>query len=105
MPVEPEVANPNGALAPGMYPEVQWPVRRASSSFLAPPTSIVTTTERSFVIRARNGKAEYVSVSRGAPAGELVEVLGVLAEGDEIVRRASDEIREGSALSLKPAAK
>ena len=105
MAVELEVPNPTGALAPGMYGEVQWPVRRASSSLLAPPASIVTTTERSFVIRARNGKAEYVNVSRGAPAGELVEVLGVLAEGDEIVRRASDEIREGSTLSLKPAAK
>jgi len=105
MAVELDVPNPKGALAPGMYPEVQWPLRRTSASLLVPPTSVVTTTERSFVIRVRGGKAEYVNVSRGAPAGDLVEVLGALAEGDEIVRRGSDEIREGTALGLKPSVK
>ena len=49
--------------------------------------------ERSFVIRVRAGKAEYVDVRRGAPSGTLVEVFGALKAGDESVKRASDEIR------------
>jgi hypothetical protein len=30
--------------------------------------------------------------------GDLVDVIGNLAEGDLVVRRATDEIREGTAL-------
>lgn len=98
MAVELDVANGRWRLAPGMYPEVRWPVRKARASLLVPPASIVTTTERSFVIRVCDGRAEYVNVMRGAPAGDLVEVYGTLRPGDEIVRRGTDEIREGTAL-------
>jgi RND family efflux transporter MFP subunit len=95
MSVELDVTNPGKKLAPGMYCEVQWPVRTAQSALLVPPTAIVTTTERMFVIRVRNGIAEWVPVKRGAPAGDLVEVHGALGVNDVIVRRATDEIREG----------
>ena len=104
MPVELDVANANGRLAPGMYPEVTWPVRRSAPSLLVPPTSIVTTTERTFVIRVRDGRAEYVDVVRGTPADDLVEVFGALRAGDEIVRRATDEIRQGSQVSVRRSA-
>lgn len=102
MPVELDVANGKGMLGPGMYPEVTWPVHRVRPSLLVPPTAVVTTTERSFVIRVTDGKAEYVDVRRGAPAGALVEVYGGLKAGDEIVRRGSDEIREGSPVKVLP---
>jgi RND family efflux transporter MFP subunit len=98
MAVEVDVANPGGRLASGMFPEVQWPVRKPRASLLVPPAAVVVTTERMFVIRSRQGKAEWVTVSRGAAAGDLVEVLGPLQPGDEIVKRASDEIREGTML-------
>ncbi|MBI3471372.1 MAG: efflux RND transporter periplasmic adaptor subunit [Candidatus Solibacter usitatus] len=96
MAVELDVSNPGLRLGPGMYPEVTWPVKRSRPSLLLPPTSIVTTTERIFVIRVKDGAVEWVSVSRGAPAGDLVEVFGPLKEGDVIVRRGSDELREGT---------
>jgi membrane fusion protein (multidrug efflux system) len=101
MAVELNVNNPHGRLGPGMYPEVLWPVRRVRPSFLVPSTSIVTTTERMFVIRVRNGRAEYVSVSRGAAGGGQVEIFGPLAANDRIVRRGTDEIREGSAVAAR----
>ena len=98
MPVELEVANTNGTLSPGMYAEAVWPARRAKPSILVPPTAVVTTTEKVFVIRNTDGKAEYVPVAKGAPAGDLLEVFGALAAGDKVLRRASDEIRPGSPL-------
>ncbi|MBI3683470.1 MAG: efflux RND transporter periplasmic adaptor subunit [Acidobacteria bacterium] len=101
MPVELDVHNASGKLTPGMYPEVSWTFRRPRPSLLAPPAAIVTTTERSFVIRVNDGKAEWVNVSRGGPAGDLVEVFGNLKAGDLIVRRGTDEIREGSAVAVK----
>ena len=48
-----EVGNPRGELAPGMYPEVSWPVGASGQVLLVPPTSVVTTTERTFVIRVK----------------------------------------------------
>ena len=96
MPVELDVDNRTGGLAPGMFADVAWPVRRAAPALLAPATAVVTTTERSFVIRVEDGKAKWVNVTRVATAGELVEVLGNLRAGDVILKRASDEIREGT---------
>lgn len=95
MAVEMDVANPASRLAPGMYPTVEWPVKRARS-LLVPPTAVVTTTERTFVIRVKDGRAEWVNVSRGVPLKDLLEVFGPLNAGDHILRRASDEIRDGS---------
>jgi hypothetical protein len=57
---------------------------------------VVTTTERTFVIRNRDGRAEWVDVKKGAADGDLVEVVGNLRPGDKVVRRATDEMREGS---------
>ncbi|MBK5291411.1 MAG: efflux RND transporter periplasmic adaptor subunit [Acidobacteriia bacterium] len=101
MPIELDVANSNGVLAPGMYPEVEWPAKRTHPSLLVPPAAVATNTERSFVIRVNGGKAEWVNVSKGVAFGDLVEVLGPLAAGDIILKRASDEIREGSAIQVR----
>lgn len=102
MAVELDVKNPDLRLSAGMYPEVQWPVRRPQPSLLLPPTAIVTTTERTFVVRVSNGVAQWVNVSRGARVGDLVEVFGSLKDGDTVVRRGTDEIREGSKVNVQP---
>ena len=100
MPVEADVDNAAGLLAPGMFPEVSWPIAREAAVLFVPATAVVTTTERTFVIRVTAGKAEWVNVVKGAAAGDQVEVAGDLKAGDVVVKRATDEIRNGS--SLKP---
>jgi len=102
MPVELDVFNSDGALSPGMYPAVKWPVRRSRPALFVPKTSVVTTTERVFVVRDRDGHAEWVDVRKGAEDGEMVEVIGNLQPGDRVVRRATDEIREGATLQAAP---
>jgi RND family efflux transporter MFP subunit len=96
MAVELDVLNRDGSLAPGMYPSVRWPVRRSRPALLVPATSVVTTAERTFVIRNQNGRAEWVDVRKGIVESNLVEVLGELKSGDLVVRHATDELREGS---------
>jgi RND family efflux transporter MFP subunit len=98
MAVELDVTNIGGSLAPGMYPTVKWPVKRAHAALFVPKTSVVTTTERIFVIRNNDGRAEWVDIRKGSAEGDLVEVLGDLKVGDKVVRRANDEIREGTPL-------
>jgi membrane fusion protein, multidrug efflux system len=98
MSVELDVMNRDGTLAPGMYPSVKWPVRSPTAELWVPETSVVTTTERTFVIRNRDGRAEWVDVKKGVAEGDLVEVIGNLKPGDLVVRRATDEMREGTPL-------
>jgi RND family efflux transporter MFP subunit len=104
MAIELDVMNRDGSLAPGMFPTVKWPVRRAKPSLFVPKTSVVTTTERTFVIRNQGGEVEWVDVKKGVADGDLLEVSGNLKPGDMVVRRATDEIRPGTSLSAKAAA-
>jgi RND family efflux transporter MFP subunit len=105
MPVELDVDNARGRLAPGMFPEVSWPAHRSRPSLFAPPTAIATTTERTFVVRIRDGVAEWVDVKRGASmnhqGADLIEVFGDLAPGDQIAMRGTDELRAGTRVNIK----
>ena len=93
--VELDVMNPTQVLAPGMFAEVQWPISRGQASLFVPTTAVVRTSERQFVVRVRNGVAEWVDVRRGQVNGTVIEVFGNLREGDVVVRRGNDEIRHG----------
>ena len=101
MPVELDVNNSSGRLSPGMYAELDWPVRRRGDSLMVPKSAVKSTTERTFVVRVTNGKAEWVDVRRGMAEAEGVEVFGALHPGDTILLRASDEIRPGTPVQAR----
>jgi RND family efflux transporter MFP subunit len=102
MSVELDVANPDLALAPGMFAEVKWPIAREKPSLFVPRTAVVRTSERQFLVLLRDGAAEWVDVRRGELVGDALEVFGELREGDVVVRRGSDEIRPGTRISPVP---
>ena len=102
MAVELDVNNADGRLAPGTFCQVRWPVRRTAPSLLVPSGSVATTTDRTFVIRVRGGRTEWVDVKTGLAAGPLVEVFGSLTAGDEIAARGTDEVRAGAQVHTKP---
>ncbi|HMB27808.1 MAG TPA: efflux RND transporter periplasmic adaptor subunit [Blastocatellia bacterium] len=107
MPVELDVSNPNRRLAPGMVPEVIWPVSRPRPSMFVPASAVATITERAFVIRICGGVTEWVDVKRGMSMSEngkdLVEVFGDLSPGDQIAVRGTDELRAGTRVNAKMA--
>jgi RND family efflux transporter MFP subunit len=96
MAVELDVVNSDGRLAPGTFCQVRWPVRRSRPSLFVPSTSVASTTDRTFVIRIRGGKTEWVDVRTGLSSGALVEVFGDLRAGDEVAGRGTDELRPGT---------
>jgi RND family efflux transporter MFP subunit len=100
MAVELDVENHDGRLAPGTFCQVRWPVRRSKPSLFVPSTSVTATTDRTFVIRIRGGKTEWVDVKTGLTSGALIEVFGDLQAGDEIAGRGTDELRPGT--DVKP---
>ncbi len=102
MPVELDVNNSRGRLASGMFPEVLWPVRRSDATLFVPNSCVARTTEATFVVRVREGKAEWVNVQTGEVDGKLVEIFGDVRAGDEVVLRATDELRPGTNVTTRP---
>jgi multidrug efflux pump subunit AcrA (membrane-fusion protein) len=93
MPVELDVSNPDHRLEPGSFTQVLWPVRRPYPTLFVPSSAVTTNLQRTFVIRVRDGKTEWVDVVIGATQANLVEVFGNLHAGDEVVVRATDELQ------------
>jgi RND family efflux transporter MFP subunit len=107
MAVELDVVNKDARLAPGSFCQVRWPIRRSGLSLFVPSGSVATTTDRTFVVRIRNGQTEWVDVKTGLTSGALIEVFGDLRAGDHVAARGTDEIRPGTkvvARTAKPAA-
>jgi RND family efflux transporter MFP subunit len=103
MPVELDVQNRDEMLSPGSFATVMWPVQRAYTTLFVPTTAVTSDQQHSFVIRVHNGKAEWVTVQTAQVANTDVEVFGGLQAGDQVVRTASDSIRNGQDVSAKAA--
>ncbi|HWE53452.1 MAG TPA: efflux RND transporter periplasmic adaptor subunit [Bryobacteraceae bacterium] len=101
LPVEVDVQNRPGRLLPGMRATVTWPVLSQGSVTLVPPTAIAVSGKRTFVVRIRNGAAEWIDVVKGGPSGDLVMVQGGLDAGDAIARHATDQLRPGTRVQAR----
>jgi membrane fusion protein (multidrug efflux system) len=95
MPVELDVDNAAGRLTPGMFVNVTWALKRPSQTLWVPSTAVVQSTEKTFVVRVRDGIVEQVPVQRGSVTPNLVEVFGALEAGDLVAKRGSEELRPG----------
>ena len=92
--------NQRNLLKSGMYAEVKLPVERTMSTLFVPKTSVVSSTEKTFVIRVNDNKAEWVPVEKGNVLDSLVEVFGGIHSKETIVRKASEEIRDGQSIKI-----
>ncbi|SHM09089.1 efflux RND transporter periplasmic adaptor subunit [Mucilaginibacter sp. OK098] len=96
--IEIDVLNKNGNLKPGMYAEVKIPMLSGAKSLLVPNTAIVRSTEKEYVVRNDNGKADLVVIKEGLVSNDATEVFGNLKPNDKVVLKASDEIKQGDNL-------
>jgi membrane fusion protein (multidrug efflux system) len=94
--VEMDVDNADNKLLPGMVAEVDLPLPAADSTFVVPATAIVNSTQRVFVIRMTDHRAEWVNVKKGREDNGKTEIYGDLHEGDSLIQVAGEEIRNGS---------
>ena len=101
MPVELDVKNPDGRLSPGSFTTVSWPLERGYPTLFVPATAITSDQQHTFVIRVRNGKAEWVTVQTGQTVNGDIEVFGDLTAGDQVVKTASDAIHSGDAVHVQ----
>lgn len=91
-----QVDNKDHQLKAGSFAYVKIGMRRGGTSFIVPFTAIATTQERKFVIRVKEGKAEWVDVRQGLTVDAGIEVFGNIQEGDTLLRKATDERKPGS---------
>jgi multidrug efflux pump subunit AcrA (membrane-fusion protein) len=91
-----DITNNDKKLLPGMVAEVNIPTSAKDSGYIVPKTAIVNSTEKVFVIKISNGKAQWVDIKNGREAEGRVEVYGPLNIGDTLVTVANEERRNGS---------
>jgi membrane fusion protein, multidrug efflux system len=96
--VEMDVNNDNKKLLPGMIAEVALAIT-TENTLVVPSSALVNSTEKVFVIRVTNKKAEWVNVKLGLESKGTVEVFGPLSPGDQLVMLASEEVRDGSEIA------
>ncbi|HTI10034.1 MAG TPA: efflux RND transporter periplasmic adaptor subunit [Puia sp.] len=95
--IEMDVINNDKKLLPGMVAEVNVPLPARDSTFVVPTSAVVNSTERLFVIRVVDQKAEWVDVKKGREENGKTEIYASsLKEGDQIIKVASEERRNGS---------
>jgi membrane fusion protein (multidrug efflux system) len=103
MMVEFDVNNKEHLLKAGMYAEVTLPVERTTPTLFVPATAVVSSTERVFVIQILDGKAKWIDVKVGTQANGLTEIFGPIEEGQPVVAKATEELRDGNEVVAKAA--
>jgi membrane fusion protein, multidrug efflux system len=102
MQVELDFHNADAQITPGTFASVEWPIHRSYATLFVPSSAVTTDLQRTFVIRMRQGKAEWVDITAGVTANGKTEVFGDLKPGDAVVANATDSIRNGTGLSAQP---
>jgi membrane fusion protein (multidrug efflux system) len=105
--LEMDVYNKSKKLLPGMSAEVNVPLPSRDSSFIVPKAAVVRSTEKVFIVKVDNHHAKWIDVKPGLEDGSgQIEIFGKgLTAGDQILTKATDEIRDGMPLRDKPASK
>jgi membrane fusion protein, multidrug efflux system len=89
-----EVPNSDHQLLPGSYTDVKLHFVRPQKSFVVPTSAVVTTLERKFVIKVSDGTTKWVDVRAGFNMGDKQEIFGDLNEGDTLILKSSEELKE-----------
>lgn len=89
-----EVPNSDHQLLPGSYTDVKLHFVRPQKSFVIPTSAVVTTLERKFVIKVSDGTTKWVDVRAGFNMGDKQEIFGDLNEGDTLILKSSEELKE-----------
>ena len=101
MQVELDLHNADAQITPGSFANVVWPIHRDYPTLFVPSSAVTTDLQRTFVIRVRQGKAEWVDVKTGATLNGKSEVFGDLQSGEVVLANATDSIRNGTTVSVQ----
>jgi len=94
-PIEVEIPNPSYRLKPGMYARVGITLDTTKDALVVPANALVDLGGRRGVFQPLSETAVFRAVQVGNEQGELVEILGGLTEGQEIITTGAGQLRDG----------
>ncbi|MBF2095835.1 MAG: efflux RND transporter periplasmic adaptor subunit [Synechococcales cyanobacterium K44_A2020_017] len=93
VPMQAELDNADGTLKPGMFASLEVLTESTPEAVMSIPQSAVVEANGQPLVFVRNGNAfEPVDVALGRTAGDQVEVLSGLFEGDEVVTQRANQL-------------
>lgn len=98
---EVQVPNPDGALLPGMFTQVDLQMLRKNPPLLIPGDTLVVRAEGTEVaVIGQDGQVHFTRIELGRDYGDRIEVLSGLKEGEQVAVNPGDAVREGA--KVKP---
>ena len=98
--IEADIFNANQKLKSGIYADVILKIQRGANALIVPKNALVQSTEHLFVIRIVRGKAKWIDVKKGYETDTSIEIFGHLSEGDTILSKGNEEIRDGAVIRM-----
>ena len=99
-PIEIEIANPTYRLKPGMYARVGVTLETKKDALVVPANALVDLGGRRGVFMPLSDTAVFRAVQVGTEQGDIVEILGGLTEGNEVITTGAGQLRDGDRIVI-----
>jgi RND family efflux transporter MFP subunit len=96
-----DIVNKDKELLPGMFAEVTLQLTNKQKTFVIPQSAVTQNSQRIFVVRVVDHKAEWVDVKKGRETTDSLEVYGALKPGDLLVSHATDQLKNGTTVNAR----
>jgi RND family efflux transporter MFP subunit len=97
-----DVPNPDRALSPGLYCNVELKIPRKTPSLIVPSDAVVFNSAGLTVAVVENGVARFHKITVARDFGTTVEVTAGVKEGDEVILNPAVDLTDGQKVQIKP---
>lgn len=101
-PVKVKAANPEGHIKSGMFARVTFPIERGRKALVVPKDALVNRGPVDVVFIVDDGKVRQVAVKSGLATEGWITVDGPLEEGQLVVVRGNERLRDGMPVTILP---
>jgi membrane fusion protein, multidrug efflux system len=91
-----DIENADKALRAGQFAKVKVQLQRQQPTLWVPSSSVIQSQAGVFIIKNDNHKTMRIPVQIGVTKDTLTEVFGNLNDGDQILLKGSEEVKEGT---------
>jgi RND family efflux transporter MFP subunit len=98
-----DVPNPDRALSPGLYCNVELKIPRKTPSLIVPSDAVVFNSAGLTVAVVENGVAHFHKITVARDFGTTVEVTAGVKEGDQVILNPAVDLTDGQKVQIRPA--